>query len=164
MRAAVIFLPVALGACSMVFGGRPESCGTYPQGGGPAVIATRDEEVCEIVRLRVIRQLDNLSVLERDTIDELIERVPGWEGKRDVDALVAAIRNDAGDDLADEVRRAIDDVVTKSARPLPADCVDVQRCLVKGAARGVRIALLYATPSKPEAPPPAAKPQGGTPK
>lgn len=164
MKSALIPLPLVLCACSMVFGGRPESCGTYPKGGGPAVIVTRDEEVCEIVRLRVLRQLDGLSILERDTIDGLLERVPGWEGKRDVDGLVAAIRKDAGDDLADEVRRAIDDVVTKSARPLPADCVDVQRCLVKGAARGVRIALLYATPSKPEAPPPAAKPQGGTPK
>lgn len=162
MKAAAILVPLVLGGCSVVLGGRPETCGTYPKSGGPAVIATRDEEICDVVRLRVLRELEGLSVLERDTIDGLIQRLPAWESRPDVDSLVAAIRNDAGDGMADEVRRAVDDVTAKSARPLPADCADVQRCLVKGAVRGVRIALLYAQPKAPEPPPPSpsGKPDG----
>ena len=156
---AAALLPLALGACSILVGGHPETCGEYPAAGGPAVIATLDQELCEVVRLRVLRGLDSLGELSRETIDRLIDRTLGWEQKATVDDLVATIRRDAGDAMADDVRRAVDSVTAHSQRPLAADCADAQRCLVKGAAHGARVALLYAQPKDAPKTGDAAPPQ-----
>ena len=139
---------LCLGACSVILGGRPETCGDYPQGGGPAVISTKDQQVCDVVRLRIGRALDLDDQLTRDEIDRLVQQTLVWEKKATVDRLVDAVRKDAGDTVATELRRAIDSVLAQSSLPLPAACTDAERCLVKGAARGARIALLYATPRK----------------
>lgn len=146
LRLAAAWL--ALGACTMFLGGHPETCGDYPPGGGPAVISTKDQQVCDVVRLRVGREIDLNGKLSRSDIDRLLDRTLSWEKKATIDALVDAIRKDAGDAVAGEVRRAVDSVLSHSALPLPADCVDSEKCLVKGAARGARIALLYAEPRK----------------
>ena len=155
MLRAACLLPLIVVGCSLSLGGRTDVCGEYPANGGPAVLATRDQELCEVVRLRVVRQLDLQANLTYDEIDRLLERTAAWEGRPSVDDLVATIRRDAGDAMAGEVRRAVDSVLATSQRPLPADCPDMQRCLVKGAARGVRIALLYAQPHAPAAAPDA---------
>jgi hypothetical protein len=150
---------LALGACTYMFGGHMETCGEYPAGGGPAVIATKDQQICDVVRLRVGREIDLHGLVSRADVDRLLERTGTWERQATLDDLVDAVRHDAGDAVAAELRRATDSVLAHSTLPMPADCPDVQRCLVKGAARGLRIALGYSHPhdERPPPPPDAAK-------
>jgi len=150
---------LALGACTYMFGGHMETCGEYPPGGGPAVIVTKDQQVCDVVRLRVGREIDVHGMLSRAEIDRLLERQIYWEHEDTIDQFVDAIRKDAGDVVAAEVRRAVNSVLANSTLPMPADCPDAEKCLVRGAARGLRIALSYAHPRDipPPPPPDAAK-------
>ena len=148
---------LCLGGCQMMFGGHMETCGEYPAGGGPAMISTKDQQVCDVVRLRVGRAIDLHGLVSRADVERLLERTLAWEHKATIDDLVDAIRKDAGDAVADEVRRAVDSVLAHSTLPMPADCPDAQRCLVKGAARGMRIALSYAHPNDIAPPPPPAE-------
>ena len=145
-RMTMPLLPaLLLGAC--VFGGRPEICGEPHAGGGPAVLSTKDQELCEIVRLRVLMERETAPSFTRARLDHLVDRSLAWEMKGTLAALLEAVRADAGDGFAGAMQRAFDAVRTKSSRPLPADCPDAERCLVRGAARGARIALLTAEPS-----------------
>jgi hypothetical protein len=149
---------LCLGGCQMMFGGHMETCGEYPPGGGPAVIATKDQQVCDVVRLRVGREIDLHGLVSRADVDRLLERTIYWENRATLDDLVDMVRKDAGDAVAAELRRAVDSVLAHSTLPMPADCPDVQRCLVKGAARGLRIALSYAHPRDMQPPPPSPAP------
>ncbi len=151
---------MSMSACTLVVGGRAETCGEHPSGGGPAVISTRDQELCELVRIRVGKELDDDASLNYEKIDGLLEKCGGWERKDTIEDLVAALRRDAGDHVADAVRRAVDAVLAQSKRPMPTACPDEQKCLVKGAVKGVKIALSTARPwSNAEvAPPPDAPP------
>jgi hypothetical protein len=151
---ALAALCVALGACTVSFGGRPDACGVYPEGGGPAVIATRDQELCEVVRLRVLQRLDGSVQLPPQALDALGEASLAWERRSTVEDLIAAVRRDAGDRLADDVARAIESVTSRSKRPLPSGCPDEEKCLVRGAARGARLAVQAARPG-------AGRPQPG---
>ena len=132
MRPAALLavLAVTLSAgCTWVIGGsRDDMCGERPASGGPPVIVTRDQELCDVVRARVQRQLD-VSSLKRDELDRLIDRTLHWETRDTLDEFVAAVRRDAGDAFADEVRRAVDAVAAQSRRTTRPDCADVQRCL-----------------------------------
>jgi hypothetical protein len=143
---------LCLGGCTYMFGGHMETCGEYPPGGGPAVIATKDQQVCDVVRLRVGREIDLHGMLLRADIDRLLERQVTWERKDTIDQFVDAIRKEAGDAVAAEVRRAVNSVLAGSTLPMPADCPDAEKCIARGAARGLRIALSYAHPR--DLPPP----------
>ena len=142
-------LALALGACEILVGAKIDTCGEHPAGGGPAVIVTKDQELCDVVRLRVTREVD-ANELTRETIDHLVDRSLSWERRDTLDEFVAAVRKDAGDAIADAVRRAVDAVLAQSQRTTRPDCGDIEPCLVKGAAKGVRIALLYAQPARPK--------------
>ncbi len=144
-RAAFACLALAgsLPACQLALG-PPETCGAYPSGGGPAVIASRDQELCELVRLRVSRSLERTQGLELADVQQMLSRAARWDTERDVEQLVEQIRRDANDEVANDVERAIAWVLEHSAKPLPADCPDVQRCLARGAAKGARLALEWA--------------------
>ena len=144
VSAPIPFL-LLLSGCEIFVGGRVDSCGEPPPDGrGPAVIATLDQELCDVVRLRVIRRLDGMEELKRADLDRLVDRTLAWEQKRTLDELVEAIRKDAGDAMAEEVQRAASAVLAQSRRTTRPECGEVQRCLVKGAAKGARIALLVA--------------------
>jgi hypothetical protein len=58
-----------------------------------------------------------------------------------VDALLRRVRADAGEVMAAAVERAVHEVLAHSTRAVRASCADEQRCLVRGAALGIRIAL-----------------------
>lgn len=149
-KAAVLLLALPLAGCSIVVGGRPDVCGEYPEGGGPAVIVTRDQELCEIVRLRVTNGLASLPELSQSRLDELVERSQSWEQIRTMDRLVETLREEAGEGFATDVQRAVDAVAAQSKRTLAADCAaQEERCMVRGAVRGVRIALMNAVPVAP---------------
>jgi hypothetical protein len=165
---SLLALCLPLGACELNFGGHMETCGEYPPGGGPAVITTKDQQLCDVVRLRIGREMDLHGIVSRSDIERLLERTRFWESRSTLDVLVEAVRNDAGDAVAAELRRAIDSVLAQSTLPMPANCPDVERCLVKGAARGLRIALNYTSPSDTTPPPPSpangAAPAPGAPR
>jgi len=150
--APVLALAACLAACTVQIGGHVETCGEIPDGGGAPVIATKDQELCELVRLRVAQALEKDPDLTYGRVQELLDKTSEWEGKRTLESLVAALRKDCGNVTADAVQRAVDDVTSRSTRPTRKDCDDVQRCLVKGAAKGVRMALSAARPWGPETP------------
>lgn len=147
LRLVLVLLLPALAGCQILIGPRIERCGETPEGGGPSVIVTIEQELCEVVRLRVIRQLEGMQGLTRETIDRLVDRALTWEKQPTLDRLIAMIRKDAGDEMANEVERAATGVLAHSQRTPGPDCEDVQRCLVKGAAKGSRIALEVALPT-----------------
>jgi hypothetical protein len=150
LRPILLCLPLA--ACSIVIGGRVETCGEHPADGGPAVIVTKDQEICEMVRVRVARAIEEDPEITYARVDELREKSLQWEREKTFDGLVAAVRRDAGDLTADAMRSAVDAVLAQSKRPLPADHGDVERCLVKGAMKGLNIALLNVRPWAPATP------------
>jgi hypothetical protein len=128
----------ALPACSMR---RTDVCGEVPASGGPAVVVSRDQELCEITRTRVQRILADDMKLDELTTQHLHSKSFSWEDAKTTDGLVARIRSDAGDAYADAVARAIADVRQFSTRPLKPDCPVEDRCLALGAARGARFAV-----------------------
>jgi len=150
LRLVVAALPLA--ACTVMIGGSVETCGEHPADGGPPVIVTKDQEVCEMVRIRVWRALEDDPEISYARVEELREKSIEWERERTVGSLVAAVRRGAGDLTADAMQRAVDAVLAQSKRPIPADCEDVERCLVKGALKGVRIALNNTRPWSPATP------------
>lgn len=144
-KAVLLFVPLSLAGCTFVIGGRPDVCGEYPEGGGPAVIATRDQELCEVVRLRVTNGLASLPALSQARVDELVERSRSWEHISTIDRLVETLREDAGEGFATDVQRAVEGVNAQSKRPVTDDCAaNQERCMVRGAVHGIRIALLNA--------------------
>jgi hypothetical protein len=149
-KGAILLVSLSLAGCSIVIGGRPDVCGEYPEDGGPAVIVTRDQELCEIVRLRVGSGLASLPQLSQQRLDELVERTRSWESIGTVDRLLETLREEAGEGFAQDVQRSVASVAAQSTRPLSADCESKQeRCMVRGAVRGIRIALLNAQPVTP---------------
>jgi len=145
---------LALCACSILIGGAKETCGERPAGGGPAVLVTKDQELCEVVRIRVAQALEDDPDISYEKLEELRDKSMSWRGQETVEGLVAAIRRDAGDMTADAVQRAVDSVVAQSKRPLRVEGADVEPCLVKGVVKGARLALFRAGPW------PAAAPAG----
>jgi hypothetical protein len=150
---AAAALPLA--ACNLVLGG-PETCGERPSGSGPAVIATKDQELCDVVRLRVAQALEDDPAISYAKVVELRDKCDDWRRAPTIERLVAAIRRDAGDMTADAVQRAVDSVVAQSKRPLRVEGDDVEPCLVKGAAKGARMALMNSGPWRAEAAPGAS--------
>jgi len=152
---AVVAATLPLAACSMVIGGATESCGERPAGSGPPVIVTKDQELCDVVRIRVAQAIEDDPDIGYARFQEIRDKSMDWQGQKTLDALDAAIRRDAGDKTADAVQRAVDSVTAQSKRPLRVEGDEVQPCLVKGAAKGARLAVLRAGPW------PAAAPEGG---
>jgi hypothetical protein len=102
------------------------------------------------VRLRVTNGLASLPELSQSRLDELVERSQSWEQIRTMDRLVETLREEAGEGFATDVQRAVDAVAAQSKRTLAADCAaQEERCMVRGAVRGVRIALMNAVPVVP---------------
>lgn len=118
---------------------RPDVCGAFPPGGGPPVVSTRDQEACELARLRVRDAVAAAGFGDARRIEVVHDLSRSWDDARTVDGLVARVRQDAGDAVADAVRRACDDVAAHSKRPDAPGCGEA--CLVRGAAKGARIAL-----------------------
>ena len=134
---ALVAGPAVLGACQQP----PLACGVYPPGGGPAVIHTRDQQLCELVRQRVLQFMARSDDLTFERAETIAEKAPRWRRADTLDELVVLIRREAGDALADLVVRAVAAVEGPAGKPLPADCPDIQECLVEGAVKGAEIAL-----------------------
>lgn len=147
---ALLVSPLLLAGCSIVIGGRPDVCGVYPEGGGPAEIRTRDQELCEVVRLRITNGLASLTVLSEARLEQLVQRTDSWENLPTIERLVEELREEAGEGFAIDVQRAVDAVAEQSTRSITADCAaNEQRCMVRGAVHGLRIALMNAEPILP---------------
>ncbi|MCG3135776.1 MAG: hypothetical protein HMLKMBBP_03532 [Planctomycetes bacterium] len=137
--AAVASAFVALAALAACESTRPDVCAPLPPGGGPPVLATQDQELCEVARLRVRDAVYAAGIRDDRRVGVIHDLSRSWGDADTVAGLVERIRGDAGDEIAEAVRRACDDVRSRSRRPLPAGCGE--RCLVRGAAKGARIAL-----------------------
>jgi hypothetical protein len=147
---ALLVPPLLLAGCSIVIGGRPDVCGVYPEGGGPAEIQTRDQELCEVVRLRITNGLASLPELSEARLEQLLQRTDSWENLPTIERLIQELREDAGEGFAIDVQRAVDAVNEQSKRSITEDCAaNEQRCMVKGAVRGLRIALMNAEAVEP---------------
>ena len=119
----------------------PEACGEYGPDGGPAIIRTRDQELCEITRQRVMQHLQKRTDLDLDSAEKLFERSQSWRFEDTIAGLLERIETDAGPEFAAAVRRAIDSVAA-STKPWPPDCAEErERCLARGAAKGAYLAL-----------------------
>jgi len=119
----------------------PEACGEYPEGGGPAVIRTRDQELCEITRQRVMQHLQKREDLDHARAEALFEKSVTWKFSDSIQDLLVRIEQDAGAEFAAAVRRAVDSVAA-STKPFTADCeTQRERCMTKGAAKGAYLAL-----------------------
>jgi hypothetical protein len=117
------------------------ACGEAVPGGGPPRIVSRDGELCESVRLRVADHLGQLPSIAPEQAQLLADLTWRWEDAKTLDGFLTRVREDAGDEFAAAVARAVRDVRDHGQRPVRADCTDEERCLVKGAALGARIAL-----------------------
>ncbi|MCE9636252.1 MAG: hypothetical protein K8T90_11170 [Planctomycetes bacterium] len=117
------------------------TCGEPSGRGGPPLIATRDGDLCESARLRVAEALGRRSDLFAERAEQLREFTWSWQDAKSLEGFVRRAREDAGDDVADAIGLAIEQVRAHSTKPLRADCADAERCLVRGAALGARIAF-----------------------
>ncbi len=119
----------------------PEACGEYPAGGGPAVIRTRDQELCEITRQRVMQHLQRLPGLDYERAETLFERSQRWQFADTIAELLETIEKDAGAEFAAAVARAVESV-RNSTKPLSAACEsEREKCMAQGAAKGAYLAL-----------------------
>lgn len=119
----------------------PEACGEYPVGGGPAVIRTRDQELCEITRQRVMLHLQKRPDLDYATAENIFEKSERWRFEDTLPELLTRIEKDAGPAFADAVRHAVESV-ERSTKPYSAECEsERERCMTKGAAKGAYLAL-----------------------
>lgn len=144
----------------------PTACGEPAPFGGPPRISTLEQELCEIVRLRLEHVLTKHPNLDEFTAQRWLDRSWGWGDAKTVDGVVAQVRADCGDAFAEAVRRAADEVRRESKRTIAPSCEDAERCLARGAALGARLAVdnaLYYL--RYEAPKPAWRPNtsGDTP-
>lgn len=136
-EAALVLLVAAAAGCA-----QPRTiCGDPSPRGGPPVIASKDAELCESVRLRVAEALAALPDLYPERAEMLRDRTWSWEDASSVDGMLRRVRADAGEELAAAVARAVEDVRTHSTFKVRAECADAERCLVRGAALGARIAF-----------------------
>jgi hypothetical protein len=155
-RSLALLAPLTLlAACEIV---REDVCGEVPPGGGPPVARTREQELCEIARLRVQSALANDPKLDEMAATHLYDRALGWDSSKTTDALVARIRKDAWPELADAVARAVREAREYSKKPF-GDCPDEERCLARGAARGARFAIDDALSFFRQTRPPALRPR-----
>lgn len=116
------------------------TCGESPDGRGPPVIATQDAELCESVRLRVADALGRMQGLYDQRAQDLRDLTWRWEDAATLDGFLRRVREDGGQEIAAAIARAVEDVRAHSTKPARAGCDD-ERCLVKGAALGARIAF-----------------------
>ncbi len=131
-------LALALAGCTS-----SEFCGVRPPEGGPPVIATREQELCELARIRTNKYLAGLEVFTEDESDLLYSAARGWEKVDSVDELLEAIRDRDHGALADEIADVTEWVRGKSSHSYAATCKIQDRCLARGAAHGVRLALQH---------------------
>lgn len=136
--AAFAAAAAALAACAAQ---SRTTCGEPSGRGGPPVIATRDGELCESARLRVAEALGRREDLFAERAEQYRDMTWSWQDARTLDGFLRRVRSDAGDDLADAIALAIDQVREHGTKPDRADCADAERCLVRGAALGARIAF-----------------------
>jgi len=135
---ALVFVAAALPGCET----RPLSCGEYPAAGGPAVIRTRDQQVCETVRMRVIQHLAALPDLDLQKAEQLYQRVLSWRRFHTLEDLYAGAEKDGGPELAAALRRGVESVRAESAMPLTAECErKLEECLTAGAVKGAELAM-----------------------
>jgi hypothetical protein len=135
--AAIVVAALPLGACT-----QPRTtCGEPSPAGGPPVITTKDGELCESARLRVAEALARLPTLVPEDAERYRDMTWSWEDARTLDAFMRRVRDDAGEEIAAAMSLAIEQVRAHSTKPTRADCKSEERCLVKGAALGARIAF-----------------------
>jgi len=121
---------------------RPLSCGEYPAEGGPAIIRTRDQQVCEAVRMRVIQHLSALENLDLMMAEKIYEKVIGWRRADTLGELYALAERDAGPEMAAAIRRAVESVRGSTAKPISAECeAKLDACLTAGAVKGAELAM-----------------------
>jgi len=133
----MLVIPI-LAACES----RPLSCGEYPADGGPAAIVTRDQQVCEAVRLRVMQHLSGMKSLDLQSAEKLYESILTWRRASTLEDLYARAEKTGGPEMAAAVRRAVESVREETAKPVSEKCAKkLEACLTKGAAKGAELAM-----------------------
>jgi len=133
-----------LGAAMALLAGctiAPDSCGEFPPEGGPAVIRTREQEMCEVGRIRMNRYLLTHAPIEDVSAEDLYLAALEWQKASSSADLIAQAREMLGDTYADGLSRALEHVRTKSERPYSTDCEVHDACLAAAAGHGARLAL-----------------------
>lgn len=128
---------LALAGCTQ----RRTACGDPAPQGGPPVISSREGELCESVRLRVADALAGLKDLEPEYAEQWRDLTWRWEDVRTVEGLLRRVQDETKPEVADAMRRAVEEVRAHSSKPFRPDCADQERCLVRGAALGARISF-----------------------
>jgi hypothetical protein len=137
MLTGLLAVACATSACQLP----PEACGEYPPEGGPALIKTRDQELCEITRQRVMQHLQRRQDLDLDKAETLFEASQRWQFADTIEDLLARIEKDGGPEMAEAVRRAVASVES-STKPFTTECEKQrEKCMARGAAKGAYLAL-----------------------
>lgn len=116
-------------------------CGDPSPRGGPPLVQTKDAELCEAVRLRTIDALAKIDGFGPERAEILRDRTWSWEDARTVEGFLRRVHDDAGAAVEAAIRLAVEQVEEHSRRRVRTDCGDAERCLVRGAALGARIAF-----------------------
>lgn len=125
-----------LAACTTV----PEMCGERPAKGGPPVLRTRQQELCESVRIRVLQYLEHHPVMSDDDYDTLRRRSKAWLGADSTDDLAQRLRDDEGPELAALVADVIRRSSERSRLPLEGEG-DADMLVARAAGHGAALAV-----------------------
>ncbi len=133
--AAALALALLTASCTVPYVNR---CGEARRGGGPTVYRTRGQELCELARRAVHVNMTPFADAGRMEIERVYAVVERLRRAESVEDLVARLREAAGDPMADKVAAAVAWAREGSDKPWGEGG---ERCLVEGAAKGVRLAF-----------------------
>ena len=116
------------------------TCGERGDDRGPPQITTREQEMCEIARRRVIQYLHTADQVTQQTLDDWRLAAARWKRASTLEALVESVQRTVGADLAASIATGIKQVRERSGKPISADG-DPEIALIRAAAHGIALAF-----------------------
>ncbi len=117
-------------------------CGTAPEGGGPPVLTTREDEICESVRWRVLEQMRVREEFSYAHAERLFTAAETWSTSTTLEDLrrrVAAVDDEQA--MATTIVDAARHAWETSKAPVSTGCETDEACVAEAAAHGARVAL-----------------------
>jgi len=116
------------------------TCGERRDGKGPPQITTREQEMCEIARRRVLQYLRTADSVTQQMLDDWRLAAVRWKRASSLEALLESVQNTVGADLAASIATGIEQVRERSGKPISAEG-DPEIALIRAAAHGITLAF-----------------------